>query len=168
MQFQVPQFIEVEDKIVGPFSFQQAMYIGIAAGISAALYFTVQTWLWIALSVFIVGGGLSLALLKVNGQRLPKVLRYIFRFYWQPQQYLWQSTEPQLKKTEESLRQTGAAFYLEKILSGMALKHAWQQVQTGDATQSQEDPKPQSDKERYQIFYGRTGERKVAKRIDYR
>ena len=38
MQFQVPQFIEVEDKIVGPLTFKQFIYLAGGGGVIAILY----------------------------------------------------------------------------------------------------------------------------------
>lgn len=170
MQYQVPQFIEVEDKIVGPFSFRQAIYIGVSLSISAALYFTIQTWLWAILSVFIVGGGFGMALVKVNGQPLSKLVRYMFEFYWKPQSYLWQPEVPNLPKNEDTIRQVvGPEMYLEKILSGFALKNAWQYVQTGNQNpQAAEKVPAKPVRERYQIFHRLTGDRMAAKRVDYR
>ena len=53
MQFQVPQFTEAEDKIVGPLTLRQFIYIAAAGGVSVMLYFAVITWLWAFLSMFI-------------------------------------------------------------------------------------------------------------------
>ena len=77
MQFQVPQFIETEDKIIGPFSIKQFIYVGAAIGISFMLYFTVQAWLWIALSLIVVGLALALntVLAVALGGAIPLVLK---------------------------------------------------------------------------------------------
>ena len=74
MQFQVPQFIETEDKIIGPFSLRQFLYVGIAGAFSMMLYFTVNTWLWAFLSVFLVGLSIAFATIKMNGRQLPLLL----------------------------------------------------------------------------------------------
>ena len=66
MQFQVPQFVEVEDKIVGPLTLKQFLYVGGAVGASLLLFFVIQFWLWVILSVFIISGGVVLALLKIK------------------------------------------------------------------------------------------------------
>ena len=61
MLFQLPQFIETEDKIVGPFSLKQFLYVGVAFGISAILYFLVKTWVWLVLSTPLVGAAIAFA-----------------------------------------------------------------------------------------------------------
>ena len=67
MQFQVPQFIETEDKIVGPFTLRQFMYVAGAGLGSAILYFTVATWLWLILTIVLLGGAVGVAFIKVGG-----------------------------------------------------------------------------------------------------
>jgi hypothetical protein len=42
MQYQVPQFDDVEDKIAGPFTLRQFIYICTSIGASFFLYFTVN------------------------------------------------------------------------------------------------------------------------------
>lgn len=170
MLFQVPQFIETEDKIVGPFTIRQFLYIAAGAGVSFMLYFTVQTWLWFILSILIIGGVVALALVKVNGLPLPRVLISAIGFAWQPQTYVWQPEHPELPKTRETLRRfVGPAFSLERIVAGIALSRAWQMVQTGSAAGEEQKPKRLSRvKERYEVFRRITGERRVARRVDYR
>jgi hypothetical protein len=170
MQFQVPQFIETEDKIVGPLSLKQFGYVGGAAGIIVLLYFLVTTWLWFLLSLIIAAAGVGLAFIKINGKPLLRVAIAAASFYWRPQIYLWQSENRALPKTEETLKsELGSGFSLEKIIRGMALKKAWRQVELG----SQESVQKASlalkrMKERYEVFRGLSGERRVAKRVDYR
>ena len=168
MQYQIPQFIELEDKIVGPLTLKQAFYIGGAAIASVLLYFTVPLWLWIFTSIFIVGGGLGLALIKVNGQPLSRIALDALNFYWQPQSYVWQPDSPGLVKSIDTMKAAvGQEAYLEKVLSGMALRSAWQYVQTGSRNPD-EGSTYRGSTQRYEIFRKITGERQAARRIDYR
>ena len=74
MQFQVPQFIDTEDRIVGPFTIRQFLYVASAGILSFILYFTVQTWLWAMGTIFLLAIALGLAFLKVEGRPLVHVL----------------------------------------------------------------------------------------------
>ncbi len=170
MQFQVPQFIETEDKIVGPLSLKQFAYVGAAAGAIMLLYFLVATWLWFIFSLVIAAVGIGLAFVKVNGKPLLKVVSSAAGFYWHPQIYLWQSENRALPKTEETLKaEVGSGFSLENIVRGMALRSAWHQVQVGSRESAQKSGLTlKRMKERYEVFRGLSGERKVAKRVDYR
>ncbi len=169
MQFQVPQFIEAEDKIVGPLSLKQFAYLGATVGVSLFAYFILNTWLWFILSLILVGGGTALAFIKINGRPLPRVALAAVHFYWQPQKYVWQPENPTLQKDESSLASLlGDKFSLENIVRGAALKTAWTQVQVGTpASVEKARASVQRLKERYEIFHAVTGERRAAKRVDY-
>lgn len=166
MQFQVPQFIETEDKIVGPFTIRQFAYVGAAGAISALLYFSVQTWLWFAASLIVFGGAIALAFIKVEGRPLANVVTAAFGFYWKPQTYIWkvQQSIPTgtVRKTAD---EKGVS--LENIFAGMALHKRWEHLQTGEKMPAKKTIEHKM-AGRYQIFEKATGERRAAKRVDYR
>ena len=59
MQFQVPQFIEVEDKIFGPLTFKQFIYMG--GGLSTAYVFWHLLPIYIAAPLILASVGLAAA-----------------------------------------------------------------------------------------------------------
>jgi len=104
MRFTVQQFIEHEAKIVGPLTFKQFAYIGIAAAICFMLYFSVPFPVFILACIVIVGGAIALAFLKIGGRSLPGVIGSFLRFKLSPKMYLWKKKEGTmsvLKKTEK-------------------------------------------------------------------
>ena len=165
MQFQVPQFIEAEDKIVGPFTLRQFLYVAAGGTISFILYFTVQTWLFAILAIFVMGAAISLAMIKVGGRPLAHSALMATKFYWQPQTYVWKpETVAGGTKQEEAMAE---GVSLESIVSGIALRSTWTKLQTGtkmSGAQLQE----KSESQRYQIFKKMTGDRHGARRVDYR
>jgi hypothetical protein len=170
MQFQVPQFIETEDKIVGPFTIKQFLYVGGAVGISFVLYFMLNQFLWFVFSLPILAVGIGLAFVKINGQPLIRTLTAAASFYWQPQTYVWQPENPTLQKNVTTLQSVvGSGFSLESILSGLALKGAREHVVAGSKASTDSTQRSFRElKERYEAFRGIGGERRVARRIDYR
>ncbi len=173
MQFQVPQFIETEDKLIGPLTLRQFIYVAIAGMISVMLYFSVQTWLWFILSIIVVGASIALAFVKINGQPLAKIASAAAIFYWKPHTYVWQPANPTLPKTEANIKETAPGFSLEKIVAGISLKKAWRYVQTSSAKDKEKDEvksaTPATQNERYLLFRAPvSGERKVARRVDFR
>lgn len=170
MQFQIPQFIETEDKIIGPFSLRQFAYIGTGGALSLMLYFLIATWLWMIITIVVVGGSVALALMKVNGKSLPQVALSAISYFWKPKIYVWQPEHPSLAKSESAMQATaGSGFSVESILSGMALKNAFDKMQVG-TTASKEVGKRTLDrlKDRYTIFQKIAGDRQAARRVDYR
>lgn len=167
MQFQVPQFIETEDKIVGPFSLRQFLYVAAAGMISLFFYFTLTPTLWIFASVILLGGALALAFYKYNGQSLPQLIAAALSFFWQPRMFVWQPENPSLPKNESTIKSAlGEGFDIEKLVSGISLKKAFQFVQTG-ARGADEAARPAGGRERFQVIRKLTGERQVARRVDY-
>ncbi len=103
MQHQVPQFIEVEDKIFGPLTAKQFFYI--AAGVASLfiLYVFLQFWLMIILGVPIGGFFFALAFLKVNGIPFIKILNNAIGFFSQNKLYLWKKVQKPIKPQDEAL-----------------------------------------------------------------
>ncbi len=170
MQFQVPQFIETEDKIVGPFSIRQFIYIAIAGGFSFLLYFTVQPWLFAVLSIFFLGTAGAFAFIKVSGRPLTRIAMSALNFYWKPQTYVWQPEHPEIPKSEAAMEpEVSSGISLENIVSGMALRGVWQSLQTGEKSKMVSSAQFYGKvQEKYQMYRNLSGARDAARRIDYR
>lgn len=167
MQFQVPQFIETEDKVVGPFSLRQFMYIGAAAFVSAIFYFFVQTWLFVIVAIICLGIAAVIAFVKVNGQPAIKIITAALNFYWKPQTYVWKSEAAVTTQTKSPAAHHEGGLSLEGIASGMALHKSWEGLQTGVKVPEQKVVERKLNS-RYQILERATGDRQAAKRVDYR
>ena len=101
-QYTVPKFIEHKPKIVGPLTFPQFIFIGIAAAASFFLYFTVPFFIFILGAVLLVGGAAALAFGNIGGKPLPEVLKNFFKFSFAPKLYLWKKkTGPPPKLIKE-------------------------------------------------------------------
>jgi len=94
MQYQVPQFIDTEDKLIGPFSLRQFIFVGAAGVVCGIAYFFVQTWLFVIITIIALGGAFAFAFLKINGRPLIKVATSAFNYYWKPQTYIWKPDHP--------------------------------------------------------------------------
>jgi hypothetical protein len=172
MQYQVPQFIETEDKVVGPFSLRQFAYVGVAAVISGIAYFLVQTWLFVVIFIVLVGGALALSFVKINGRPLIKVVSSALNFYWKPQLYIWKPDHPiaQQHRVQTAVRELPP---IAVIASGGSLHKSWENLQTGTppAEAKKSSARQFIEKkmaERYQIFQRQGGDRAAARRVDYR
>ena len=103
--FTVPQFIEHKAKIVGPLTFQQFIYIGIASGICLIIYFTLSPVFFIMAAVVIFFIASALAFGKSGGRPLPLVFKNIVFFTLRPKIYLWKKKTgppPKLIKTRKA------------------------------------------------------------------
>lgn len=93
MQYQVPQFIEVEDKIIGPLTGKQFFYLLGAGAIIFLLRIVFEWWLVMVLGGPFVGLAVAMAFLKVNGVPFIKVMNNAVNYYFSNKLYLWRKTQ---------------------------------------------------------------------------
>ncbi len=89
MQFQVPQFIEVEDKIFGPLTFKQFVYVGGGLGACYILWRVLPVYLAAPLIAGVGGLAASLAFFQLNGRPFIIGLENGFFFLIRSKLYLW-------------------------------------------------------------------------------
>ncbi len=90
MQFQVPQYIDVEDHIVGPLTLRQFLYIATGFLLIFISFFYMDKILWIPFSIVVAAVSLSLALVKYNGRPLLSAAIAAFSYFTKPKSYIWQ------------------------------------------------------------------------------
>ena len=100
MQFQVPQFIDIEDKIFGPLTAKQFFYLAGGGALIFIMYVFLQFWLVILLGVPVAALSLSLAFLKINGIPFIKVLGSALGFATTNRLYLWRKAPPRGKTSD--------------------------------------------------------------------
>lgn len=93
MQFQVPQFIEIEDKIFGPLTIKQFIYIIGGAGLSFIVYTFLPKIISIPLIIIVIGFSVALAFLKINNQPFIYIIQAAFIYFTSNKLYLWKKTE---------------------------------------------------------------------------
>jgi len=89
MQFQVPQFIDIEDKVIGPLTIKQFLYLLVAGVVIFILYKILNLFATIVLAIPIIGVAITLAFVKVHGQPFMGVVSNFFRFLRKPDFYVW-------------------------------------------------------------------------------
>lgn len=102
MQFQVPQFIEVEDKIFGPFTFKQFVYVAGGAGLSFVLWRQLPLFVSFPLIGIVMGVSIALAFMQYNNRPFILAVESAFYFYLKDKLYLWNAdTKKKSKKAAE-------------------------------------------------------------------
>lgn len=90
-QYKVPQDVEAEDKLIGPFSFRQFIYLGVAAlgiGAGVGLWQIFPGLIVIPLPFVILFLALALPLRK--DQPMETYLVAVIRYFLKPRKRLWQ------------------------------------------------------------------------------
>jgi hypothetical protein len=90
MEYQVPQFIEVEDKIFGPFTLKQFIYLAGGGGLSAVIILYVKPlFLAFVLIAPIAALAAALAFYRVNNKSFVEILEAGLNYYTKGRLYLW-------------------------------------------------------------------------------
>lgn len=107
-QYQVPQFIEVEDKIFGPLTLRQFLMLLMPAGLIFVLYFFLTFFFWLVVAVLLGTFGAALALLKVNDQPFYQLVLALAGYTVKPHLYLWKhKDEPEEEAGPEQKESVG-------------------------------------------------------------
>lgn len=108
MQFQVPQFIEIEDKIIGPFTGRQFAFLLGGFGGGFVIYKLLNPYIGYLSYILVlpwVGFGLALAYYKVNERPFMAILEAWFKYKLGSKRYLWKKEAVVENKEAEGLDQ---------------------------------------------------------------
>jgi len=106
MRYQLPQFIEMEDKIVGPFSLKQFLYLIAVPVLCYVLHFFVKLPYVILVGIIFAPVALMLAFYKVNGRPFIYALGGVLKFIRRPQMYVWKRIPVAPKIEPEETKKT--------------------------------------------------------------
>lgn len=125
MQFQVPQFIEIEDKIFGPLTFKQFLYLAGGAGLCFILYTFLPFFFAVLLIIPVGGFSFALAFYKINNKPFIEVVEAAFRYTASNKLFIWKKEERPIVHKEEKT-QAGVSDLVVPKLSDSKLKDlAW-------------------------------------------
>ena len=119
MKFQVPQFIEVEDKIFGPLTIKQFIYLAGGAGLCFILYTYLNFFIAILLIIPVAALAVALAFYKVNNRSFITDIESAFKYSLASKLYIWKKVD---KKPEHKEGQTAPQTPYVPKLSDSKLK----------------------------------------------
>lgn len=99
MHSQVPQFIDIEDKIIGPLTLKQFIILLLGGGVIFLFYTILKFSVFILVAIPLAVFTLGLAFYKVGGQKFTKFVASLLKFISKPNIYIWKKTAP--RKPEE-------------------------------------------------------------------
>ena len=126
MQFRIPQFLDIEDQVFGPFTFKQFGYI-IGAVAFAYIFWKLIPYVFISLIFILIFSGtfLALAFVKINSRPFADVLESAYKFLIGNKVFIWQKSKntenkkenlnQKLKEIELKKKEIEAAKYTKTI-----------------------------------------------------
>lgn len=127
MRFQVPQFIDIEDKIFGPLTFKQFIYLLGGGGAVFILYVFLPIYLMVFFAIPVALFALALAFYQINNRPFIKVVENAFYYLASNKLYLWRKKE--IKMTPEAAKKAkiseNTPFIMPKLTKNKLGDLAW-------------------------------------------
>ncbi len=92
MRYQVPQFIDIEDKIAFQLTAKQLGWFAIGGVMLFVLWTFVSFVLFVVFGIMIIGASAGLAFVKINGASLLEYLGNSSTFFFKPRIFIWRKT----------------------------------------------------------------------------
>lgn len=117
MRFEVPQFIEIEDKIFGPLTWKQFIYVAGGSGVAAVLFFFTPFLIFLILGLPIAAFTFILSFYPVNNRPFSLFLEAAVKYLKGTKLYLWRKKGSGVYGKEPT-EDTGAAAYMPPVDTG--------------------------------------------------
>jgi len=123
MRYQVPQFIEIEDKIFGPLTFKQFIYLAGAAGFTSIMFRILPFFFAFIVAAPVAGLGLALAFYKINNKPFIFTLEAAFKYLMGDKLYIWKKERKKEEKGKEKKEE--GKVYVPKLSNSKLSDIAW-------------------------------------------
>ena len=151
---------------------KQFLYLAAAGGVGFITFFFFQTWLWFMTTAVFLAIAASLAFIKYNGQPLPKIIFYAFGFFWKPKLYIWKREAEERILEIPGMPAAPRKSVKEYFNQMPSVKRLWTNLMTTkEPISKREKMTPflnRQTKDRFSAVRKITGEKQVARRVDYR
>ena len=125
MRFTVPQFIEIEDKIFGPLTWKQFLYVGGGFGMTVAIFLTMPRIIFILVGLPLAGLAGALAFYPINGRPFSVFLESAFNYMLADRRYFWQQNSAPVytkKQNRADVANTDATAPSEQRVASLSRK----------------------------------------------
>ncbi len=125
MRYQVPQFIEIEDKIFGPLTFKQFIYLAGAGGICLIFFSIFPIYITVMLGIPVVALGAALAFYHINDRPFIVVMEHAFKYLTGSKLYLWKQRQAETPKTQDAVAKAETQLPVPKLSESKLKDLAW-------------------------------------------
>ena len=94
MRFEVPQYIDIEDKIIGPLTWKQFIYISGGLGAMVVCFFWLPFILFMLVGIPIGALFAALAFYPINNRPFSIFLESVWKYFTNYRLYLWKRRSP--------------------------------------------------------------------------
>ncbi len=124
MRYQVPQFIEIEDKIIGSLTIKQFVYVVGGIGMSFIIYTYITFYIALILIAIIIPLSLALAFYKVNNKPFIDFMESAFMYYTKQNLYIWKK-ENKVASSKEQVAKEPNQVYVPRLSDSKLKELSW-------------------------------------------
>ncbi|TSC70554.1 MAG: Uncharacterized protein CEO12_275 [Parcubacteria group bacterium Gr01-1014_46] len=125
MRYQIPQFIDVEDKIIGPLTLKQFVYLAGGAGMAFVIYTYIPIYIAVILIAVVIPLSIALAFYKINNKPFVDFLESAFMFYTKQNLYIWRKEQKKIVKSEADVAKESAQVYVPRLSDSKLKELSW-------------------------------------------
>jgi len=143
-QYQVPQFIEAEDRIIGPLTLKQFLYLAFAGAFLFVFWFLFAFYIWIIIALPIAALAATFAFLKINDRPFVYFFLAFMKYFTRPKLYIFSGATEKVKpetavpSEPSSVPQSGASAG-EKNITPSKLKELAIKLDAGNGRPNNND-----------------------------
>ena len=89
MQYQVPQFIDIEDRIIGPLTLKQFLYLAFGGAILFVTWFIFKFYIWIIIAIPVTAAASAFAFIKINDRPFVYFFLSFVNYHLKPKLYIF-------------------------------------------------------------------------------
>ena len=97
MQYQVPQFIDIEDRIIGPLTLKQFLYLALGGAILFVAWFIFKFYIWIVIAIPIAAIASAFAFIKINDRPFVYFFLSFINYHLKPKLYIFSTVPAKLQ-----------------------------------------------------------------------
>ncbi len=124
MQYSVPQFIDIEDKIVGPLTGKQTLYLMIGGGFLMLIFSFFEVGFFVLSFVIVAPITLAFAFWKPKGMTVARWIVNIINYYTSDHLYTWRR-EPEGMKIKRTQKKKTQVIFKENVSRSRIGELAW-------------------------------------------
>lgn len=126
MRYQVPQFINIEDKIFGPLTVKQFLYVAGGVAIGFLIWSALPTILAMIIGIPVVAFFFALAFYQVNGRPFVHTAESAVKFAFGSKLYIWNKKPKKVSDIQKTVAdETINQFTVPKISDSKLKELTW-------------------------------------------
>jgi hypothetical protein len=125
MYFQVPQFIDIEDKIFGPLTFKQFIYVAGGGGALFVFLKLLPDLIGLLIGLPILAFALALAFYKINSRPFIEIVQAWVSYKLGAKLYIWRKRQPEETEIKVTKKEEGVDNYIPKVSSSKLKDLSW-------------------------------------------